>query len=247
MIDERALLKLPIEIPGVCYIYPPTVTMVATEPLYRVGCTLLTYTEEDIQDIAAEKQIQVDDFSPFHFLMRSCANKDFRTQAETFISLFTHEPTLIAQSAGGIVIGGVPDKTGGEVPRLRYIDEGLYLQFQNAVRISMGIPIVAPTEQPMDPLVAKVRKAARRREKIKRANTSKKGISLATSLAAICCMGIGLTPLNIGDISYASVSALMEMYQQKEKYDTDVSSLMAGADPKKVRPKYWIRDASDSS
>ena len=78
MIDERALLKLPIEIPGVCYIYPPTVTMVATEPLYRVGCTLLTYTEEDIQDIAEEKQIQVADFSPFHFLMRSYANKAFR-------------------------------------------------------------------------------------------------------------------------------------------------------------------------
>lgn len=154
---------------------------------------------------------------------------------------------MIAQSAGGIVIGGIPDKISGDVPRLRYIDESSYLQFQNAIRVSMGIPTVAPTEQPMDPLVAKVRKAARRREKVKRANTSKRGISLAVSLAAICCMGIGLTPLNIGDISYASVSALMEMYQQKEKYDTDVSSLMAGADPKKVRPKYWIRDTSDSS
>lgn len=247
MIDERALLKLPIEIPGVCCIYPPTVTMVATNPLYRVGCTLLTYTEEDIQDIMEEKKIQTTDFLPFHFLMKSCADKEFRQQIEGIISLFTREPTSVAASAGGIVIGATVIPTEDEHPRLRYIDENSYLQFQNAIRISMGLSTVAPTEQPLDPIVARVRKATRKREKAKRASASKKGISLATSLAAICCMGIGLTPLNIGDMSYASVSALLEMYQQKEKYDVDISSLMAGADPKKVRPKYWIRDPSDST
>ena len=58
-------------------------------------------------------------------------------------------------------------------------------------------------------------------------------------------MNMGLNPLNIGEISYASIDVLMTLYQQKEKYQTDIDSLMAGADPKKVHPKYWIREKSE--
>ena len=53
-------------------------------------------------------------------------------------------------------------------------------------------------------------------------------------------MGIGLNPLNIGEISYAAIKQLVEKYQQKEKYDIDIKSLLAGADSKKIKPKYWM-------
>ena len=55
-------------------------------------------------------------------------------------------------------------------------------------------------------------------------------------------MGIGITPLNIGEMSYANVGVLMKIYQDKEKYDLDIRSLLAGADSKKIKPKYWIRN-----
>jgi hypothetical protein len=55
-------------------------------------------------------------------------------------------------------------------------------------------------------------------------------------------MGIGITPLNIGELSYASIGPIMDMMQEKEKYDIDVRSLLAGADSKKIKPKYWIRN-----
>ena len=58
-------------------------------------------------------------------------------------------------------------------------------------------------------------------------------------------MGFGLNPLNIGEISYASVPVLIRFYQEKDKYETDVKSLLAGADSKKVKPKYWIRNIED--
>ena len=67
------------------------------------------------------------------------------------------------------------------------------------------------------------------------------GIDFGTLLASICCMNMGLNPLNIGEISYASVKVLVDTYQEKEKYETEVRSLQAGADPKKIKPKYWIR------
>jgi hypothetical protein len=55
-------------------------------------------------------------------------------------------------------------------------------------------------------------------------------------------MGIGITPLNIGEMSYASIFTIMKTYQDKEKYDLDVRSLLAGADSKKIKPKYWIKE-----
>ena len=78
---------------------------------------------------------------------------------------------------------------------------------------------------------------ARLRDKIK---AKKDGIPLSVILVSICCMGLGITPLNIGEISYASVPAIMERYQAKEKYEVDIKSMLAGA--KDVKLKYWIRD-----
>jgi hypothetical protein len=43
-------------------------------------------------------------------------------------------------------------------------------------------------------------------------------------------------------MSYASVGELIRVMQNKEKYDIDIRSLLAGADSKKVKPKYWIRN-----
>jgi hypothetical protein len=34
----------------------------------------------------------------------------------------------------------------------------------------------------------------------------------------------------------------MDTYQGKEKYQLDVDSLLAGADSKKIKPEYWIRN-----
>lgn len=58
-------------------------------------------------------------------------------------------------------------------------------------------------------------------------------------------MGIGITPLNIGELSYAALMKLLERYQFKEKYDIDIKSLLAGADSSKVKPKYWISNLDD--
>ena len=96
-----------------------------------------------------------------------------------------------------------------------------------------------------DPRIARIKATARERDRIKARKGTSGGISLSTSLAAICCMGIGITPLNIGEMSYATISPLMNMLQNKEKYEVDIQSLLAGADSKKVKPKYWIRNLDE--
>lgn len=93
-----------------------------------------------------------------------------------------------------------------------------------------------------NPQIAAIKAKARLRDRVKRKQSQKNGISLSTTLLAICCMGIGLTPLNIGEVGYGAITPLMSMMQSKEKYETDIRSLLAGTDPKKIKPTYWIND-----
>jgi len=37
----------------------------------------------------------------------------------------------------------------------------------------------------------------------------------------------------------------MRTYQEKNKYEIDIESLMNGADSKKVKPQSWIRNIED--
>ena len=59
-------------------------------------------------------------------------------------------------------------------------------------------------------------------------------------LTALCCSGIGLNPLNIGEITFPAMNEIFKMFQQKEKYETDLRVATAGFGNKKVKPKYWI-------
>ena len=105
----------------------------------------------------------------------------------------------------------------------------------------MGGKAIEPPVIDEDPRVARIKAKFRKREKMK-AKKHQSGPELGALLTAICCMGIGLNPLNIGEMSYANVVWLIGMYQQQEEYDVDIRALLAGADKKKVKPKYWIRN-----
>ena len=69
-----------------------------------------------------------------------------------------------------------------------------------------------------------MKRKARYRDKIKAKNAekSKNGIGLFATLVSICCMGLGITPLNIGEMSYVSIESILKKYQEKEKYELDV-------------------------
>ena len=132
-----------------------------------------------------------------------------------------------------------------DMSKVKFLEEEDFFDFQNALRQSVGDKPVKPPEPfnpDEDPRIRKIKEKARERDRIKARQGNKNGISLETCLVAICCMGIGLTPLNIGEMSYVALEAILRKYQEKEKYELDIDSLLAGADSKKVKPKYWIRN-----
>ena len=253
MIDPKVFLGLPIPYKDICKVYPPTVKDVVENPQVVQLFKLLTYSREEIEDLLAgvkdngagarEKKAP----TPLEFiLVNAYQNKQFNDLIQQAFLTFIKEPVTLVYNSKLILIGEIADLSKIEdFSKFRYFSEENFFDFQNIIRISFGQPTETLPDPNEDPFVKHVKAAARRRDRLARKNKSKKGISLTTSLGAICCMGIGLTPLNIGEISYASIDVIMTLYQQKEKYQTDIDSLMAGANPHKVHPKYWIREKSD--
>ena len=248
MIDPAVFICEPIHFQNICKVYPPTIRQVVSIPLYSVYQKTLTLSQDDI--IAENKKQGITDtpLTPLEFLL-NCAynNKDFKRIAEEAFLLFIHEPVTFSFEDKKIIVGDMSTEVLKikNLSELRIINEDNYFAFQNAIRLSLDLPEEKPPEPDdpdEDPRVTEIKRRARERDRIKAHQKNKDGIFLSTCMAAICCMGIGITPLNIGELSYGSINTIMNMMQEKEKYDLDVRSLLAGADSKKIKPKYWIRN-----
>ena len=241
MLDPLIFIGKPFSFKGICNIYPPTVEEVVSNAYYSSFVRLLTITQEDIEDeIRKDKEKNQEMIlTPLEFLL-NCSYNDiqFRTLSHLAFEFFLHEKVEFVYEEKKILIG--------EQDNIRVITEDMYFDFQNAIRLSMG---QKPTEPPEpfnpneNPKIREMKRKARERDRAKAKQASKNGIQLTTCLVAICCMGIGITPLNIGELSYAAIGPIMDMMQEKEKYDIDIRSLLAGADSKKIKPKYWIRNS----
>ncbi len=244
MIDERIFLRFPISFGDVCKVYPPSVNDVIGLDVFNTYRAALMLSQEEIEDAYIDDNIEGNIPTPFQYLLITYyqENDKIKKILEDAFSFFIKEPVAIFPELETIVIGKkeediIPDE---DLINPRVIDANNYFEFQNIIRLSMGLDSVEAPNPNEHPRIKRYKAKMRQREKTiarKKANSS----SLGNLLSAICCMGIGLNPLNIGEISYASVGWLIETYQGKEAYDVDIRCLLAGADSKKVKPKYWIK------
>ena len=249
MINSEVLLRLPLNFKNKFNIYPPSVKEVVQDPDYGRYIKLLTLTSDDIKDELAKKEQFTNIPTPFEFLLINCYHyQDFANITKKAFKFFTHQEVNFFFDDKLLVLGTLTEVVQkiDTIEQITTITEEDYFDFQNSIRIAIGERTVdkpEPVDPDEDPRIAKIKAKARERDRIKARQNAKSGISLTTSLLAICCMGIGVTPLNIGEMSYASIGAIMSMMQEKEKYDIDIRSLLAGADSKKIKPKYWIRNS----
>lgn len=240
----EAFLKLPQRFKNICTIYPPTVNDFLKEESKSV-VNLLTISAEEIEDAFVDKVDKdgkpIDPPTPLEYLLINCMyNKEFEQKIIQSFELFVREPVTLHYNLASIIIGDLEK----EVMRIkkpedfRILNSDNFFEFQNAIRAALGEKAIEPPNPNEDPRIKRMKAKARYRDRIK----AKKGLGITfeETLVSICCMGIGLNPLNIGEISYAAARRLVEKYQQKEKYDIDIKSLLAGADSKKIKPKYWM-------
>ena len=242
MINSYAFLALPIRKKSYS-VYPPTLNDSLNNPNFTQWEGLFTTSQEELEDSIHEHNPSYDGPipTPWLFLLGSAyEDKEFENTIREAFRFFLHEEITILYENQVIVLGDLEEELTkvSSAEELRVIDEEEFFNLQNTVRISLGI---APVEKPNpdeSPRIKRMKAKARLRDRVK----AKKGmgLSLGDSLVSICCMGIGLTPLNIGEISYAALGKIIDRYQKKEAYETDIQSILAGADAKKIHPKYWI-------
>ena len=248
MIDERIFLGYPIDFKDICQIYPPTVNDVIGNKDFLIYQSLFTMTQEELDDAYGQDERIQKIPTPFQYLlMNYYQDEGIREKIHEAFKQFIHEPVTIVPEIEMLLIGKSEDELDPDVdlenPRL--LTEENFFDFQNQIRLVMGnekIKPPDPEEENLDPRIKRYKAKIRASEKILAKKKANKSPTLGTLLAAICCMGIGLSPLNIGEMSYACVHWLISMEQQKEEYDIDIRALLAGADSKKVKPKYWIKN-----
>lgn len=242
MINSYAFLALPIRKKNYS-VYPPTLNDSLNNPNFTQWEGLFTTSQEELEDSIHEHNPSYDGPipTPWLFLLGSAyEDKEFENKIREAFRFFLHEEITILYENQVIVLGNLEKELTkvSNAEELRIIDEEEFFNLQNTVRTSLGIAPVEKPDPDESPRIKRMKAKARLRDRIK----AKKGmgLSLGDSLVSICCMGIGLTPLNIGEISYAALGKIIDRYQKKEAYETDIQSILAGADAKKIHPKYWI-------
>jgi hypothetical protein len=242
MINSYAFLALPIRKKNYS-VYPPTLNDSLNNPNFTQWEGLFTTSQEELEDSIHEHNPSYDGPipTPWLFLLGSAyEDKEFENTIREAFRFFLHEEITILYENQVIVLGNLEEELTkvSSAEELRIIDEEEFFNLQNTVRTSLGIAPVEKSDPDESPRIKRMKAKARLRDRVK----AKKGmgLSLGDSLVSICCMGIGLTPLNIGEISYAALGKIIDRYQKKEAYETDIQSILAGADAKKIHPKYWI-------
>ena len=248
MSKESFFIGQPVLFKNGIKIYPPMVKEVIIEPFYGHYCKILTQSQEDIEDQFLEENKTLEVYpTPLEFLLNnSYHNKDFEKICKNAFKFFLHDEVTFVYEQKMIVIGEINEvvKKAKTLNDLVLLTEKDFFEFQNLIRESVGKKTVEPPNPNEHPKIKEMKRKARYRDRVKEKQTakSKDGITLFTSLVSICCMGLGITPLNIGEMSYVAIDSVLRKYQEKEKYQLDIESLLAGADSKKIKPKYWIRN-----
>lgn len=249
MSKELFFIGAPVQFKTGVKIYPPTLNEVITTLNYNSYIRVLTYSQEEIEDIFVKDKKELTNLpTPMEFLLNNCYhNKEYEQICKEAFKFFLKTDVDFLYEKKMILIGKLEDvlKNLQTVTDLVVISEEEFFDFQNLIRMACDQKPVDPPNPNEHPKIKAMKAKARYRDKVKAKQNAKNGITLFTTMASICCMGIGLTPLNIGEISYVAMQALLGQYQNKEKYQIDIDSLLAGADSKKIKPKYWISNLEE--
>lgn len=247
MIDSNFFLGYPNQYENICKVYPPKIKDILNEKNYPVYKKLLLSSQEDIEDEYTEMKLPLEDVpTPLGYLfVMSATDTRIKQIILDAFQFFIKEPVTMLPDQQMIVIGDLTEtlKSIKSIEELRILKDDNYFKFQQMLRRAIGQKEIEPYDPNLHPKVKYFKAKARLRDKVKA--TSKDALTLGSTLAAICCMDLNLNPLNIGELSQAAVSVLIRYYQEKQKYDIDIRSLLAGADSKKVKPQNWIRNIED--
>lgn len=225
----------------VAMIYPLTVKEIVGMGVesYQKYVGLFILTEEILKEQFKNKgDIFPEDMTVFEYLLVKAKMEDsFFIELKQAFSTFLRENVIIHIDLKRIEVGKVRDR--------RFIDEDLFFDFQNIIRVQNNRDLIERPDPNEDPMAKKFRLRRAEVELAKNAQANKEdkeGLSFESSLSCLCAYNIGVTHENIGQLPYYTFHELLARAREKEKYELDIQSLLAGASSKKIKPKYWVRN-----
>lgn len=242
-ISLKALFGAGYQFENICMVYPLKIKEIIGmgQEKYQEQLNLLILTSEDLYNQYKKKGIDVPkDIDVFDNLMFSCENDEsFLLDMEEAFYTFIREKVQILSDLKIISIGNGLEK--------RIIDKNKFYKFQNILRIQNRLPIEEEAPENESPMQRKFRLRRQERERAKRNSNKEKGepVHFHDLISSLCVYNIGVNLQNVGDLSIYAFHELLDRVQEKERYDLDIRSLLAGADPKKVKPKNWIRKLNE--
>lgn len=243
---------LPIDIPSeedgvdkLCTIYSVTLRQIA-----EVGAknfysylNIFTLNKEDVDEYFAQQEIEGEkpNLTPFQFLlvMTQVDPQYLKTVLEAF-KLFLHEETItFLRTNEAIVLGDIGEKRIIDNDKFeiikQIIEQANTLDTQGA-DARMDNPSDAKAAQ----IIKKLKEGRKMREKAKGSD-----LSFSDLVASLAAGANGLNILNVWDLPYYAFNDQFKRMQMKEEYENTYKSLLAGADPKKVKIRYWIDTIQD--
>lgn len=243
-LKSLSFIGAPLSFQNKLFIYPPILKQVLATASFDIYLSYFTMTQENVVDQITDygrRAIEEKIPTPFELiLILAESNPTLKGELEAGLFFFTHEKASIFPQQQNIVLGDI--NKAKSIDDLVIINGENFNEFQNMIRISLGFdPVNIAENENLDPRIQKMRAKARYRDYIKAKKSSK--LSMDEILTAICCMGIGLTPLNIGEITYAAFTRLFRSSQKKEAYEWEMRLAISGNAAKKINPKYWIDES----
>lgn len=254
----NGFLRVPIPFKHDISIYVPSVKDSVENPSFNQWLSLLTISQFDIENTMFDlKNLHPEepyDLStvptPLQYLCQSArAIPMFNNTLIAALEFFLQQEVFIVYDNNEIWVGNI-DKILEESTEVQdfeqvpKITEADFSQFQNLIRQAVGQQPIQPYDMwNTNSRTKRMLALSAERDKVAALQKARKNesIDMETMLVALCCTGNGLTPLNIGEMSFCAASQLLQMYQQKEQYETNIASLLAGGNAKKIKLEYWIR------
>ena len=251
---EKFMAGVPVEIPNIhlegeeglktlCTIYPVTLKQIATVGAknFYSYLNIFTLNKEDVDEYFANEQIE-QDLTPFQFLLvMTQMDPQYLSTVQEAFKLFLHEDKLVFLRQNEAIVLGERSEgrviTNESFEAIKRIVEAANILDTQSADARMDNPSDARAAQ----IIKKLKEGRKMREKAK----SDSNLSFSDLVASLAAGGNGLNILNVWDLPYYAFNDQFKRMQMREEYENTYRSLLAGADPKKVKIRYWIDTIQD--
>ena len=225
-------------------IYKPTLKEISEIGFanYNRYTAQLTLSIFDIAKFLEEQKIGGNVPTPLHFIIDVWANNPIQF-LELQLAFFTYIRKPIEISGDTIVvIGDSPDKNF-------ILNESNFNEFQETILAINKMFDVEDEREINSPNEAMRQKFLKARMKLREAKKRAKekdsqkgdGITLPDIISSLCAFGIGYTMFNVWDLTIYQLYDQFEKASSKDEYDKNYQAILAGADPKKIKLKNWMK------